>query len=106
MNRPSMERFEATLIPGGTLFYNSTLIEVQPKRTDIQVVAVPANAIASELGNSRVANMVMMGAILKHTGIVHADTVMNVLTAKVLTGKKKDLVTINRAALDKGMELA
>lgn len=105
MNRPSMEKFEGMLKPGGMLFYNSSLIDVQPKRTDIKAVAVPANEIANDLGNIRVANMVVMGAILKATGVVNIDTVMRVLTEKVLTGKKKGLVEINRVALEKGMEL-
>ncbi len=105
MNRPSLERFEGMVKSGGTIFYNSSLINIQPKRTDIRAVAIPANDIATELGNSRVANMVVVGAILKATGIVHIDTVMNVLTEKVLTGKKHDLVAVNRAALEKGMEL-
>lgn len=105
MNRPSMERFEEMVKPGGMLFYNSSLIDIQPKRTDIKGVAVPANEIANDLGNTRVANMVVMGAILKATGVVDVETVMKVLTEKVLTGKKKDLVGINRLALEKGMEL-
>lgn len=105
MNRPSMEKFEAALKPGGTLFYNSSLIDVKPKRTDINVYAIPANEIAIDLGNVRVANMVVMGAILKATGIVNIDTVMKVLTEKVLTGKKKDLVGVNRTALEKGMDM-
>lgn len=105
MNRPSLERFEGMLKPGGTLFYNSSIIEVKPKRTDIKAVAIPANDIAAELGNPRVANMVVLGAILKNTGVVNIDTVTKVLQDKVFTGKKKDLVTINRAALEKGMEL-
>lgn len=105
MNRPSMERFEGMIKSGGILFYNSSLIDVKPKRTDIKVIAVPANEIATEIGNSRVANMVVIGAILKSTSIVHMDTVMKVLQEKVLTGKKKDLVEINRKAIEKGMEL-
>ena len=105
MNRPSLEKFEAALKPGGILFYNSSLIAVKPKRTDIKAHAISANEIAIELGNIRVANMVIMGAILKATGVVSLDTVMKVLTEKVLTGKKKDLVGVNRAALEKGMEL-
>jgi 2-oxoglutarate ferredoxin oxidoreductase subunit gamma len=105
MNRPSLERFEGMLKPGGTLFYNSSLIEVKPKRTDIQIVAIPANDVAAELGNPRVANMVVLGAILKSTGVVNIDTVTKVLEDKVFTGNKKNLVTINRAALEKGMAL-
>lgn len=105
MNRPSLEKFEATLQPGGLLFYNSSLIDIQPQRTDIKVFAIPANDLATELGNSRVANMVVMGAIIKKTGIINIDTAMDVLKAKVLTGKKEKLIPINRAALEKGMEL-
>jgi 2-oxoglutarate ferredoxin oxidoreductase subunit gamma len=105
MNRPSLEKFEAAVKPGGILFYNSSLIDIQPKRTDIKVFAVPANDIATALGNSRVANMVVMGSILKTTGVVGIETVMQVLREKVLTGKKRDLVEVNRAALEKGMEL-
>lgn len=105
MNRPSLERFEGMIKPGGTLFYNSSLIDVKPKRTDIKVVAIPANDIAAELGNLRVANMVVLGAILKCTGVVNIDTVTKVLEDKVFTGKKKDLIPLNRTALEKGMGL-
>lgn len=105
MNRPSMEKFEPTLKSGGTLYYNSSLIDIKPKRTDIKAVAIPANDIATALGNSRVANMVVVGAILQNTHVVDIETVMNVLKEKVLTGKKQNLVDINRAALEKGMEL-
>ncbi|MGD8400638.1 MAG: 2-oxoacid:acceptor oxidoreductase family protein [Bacillota bacterium] len=105
MNRPSLEKFEASLKPGGLLFYNSSLIDIKPKRADVTVIAVPANDLAAKLGNSRVANMVVMGAIIKKTGIINVDTAMRVLTAKVLTGKKEKLIPVNRAALDKGMEL-
>jgi 2-oxoglutarate ferredoxin oxidoreductase subunit gamma len=105
MNRPSLDKFESTLKSGGTLYYNSSLIDVKPKRTDIKAIAIPANEIATELGNSRVANMVVVGAILKSTSIVHIETVMKVLQEKVLTGKKKDLVGVNRQAIEKGMEL-
>lgn len=105
MNRPSMERFEATLKPGGILVYNSSLIDIKPKRTDIKVVAVPANDIAVELGNPKVANMVVVGAVIKNTNIVGLETVISVLK-KTFTGKKADLVNINKTALEKGMTLS
>lgn len=105
MNRPSLEKFEAQLKPGGTLFYNTSLIGVVPKRTDIKAIAIPVNEIATELGNPKVANMVMMGVILKETGIVNLETVMSVLK-KTMTGKKAALIPLNQQALEKGMELA
>lgn len=104
MNRPSMEKFEKSIKPGGILFYNSSLIDVKPNRTDIKVVPIPANDIASEIGNTKVANMVVIGAVIKSTNIVKFDTVMMVLK-KTFTGKKENLVLINKAALEKGMAL-
>ena len=102
MNRPSMERFEAMLKPGGILFYNSSLIDVTPKRTDIKVVAIPANDIANEIGNTKVANMVIVGAIIKETNVVNPETAVSVLK-KTFAGKKEELVLINKTALEKGM---
>lgn len=104
MNRPSMERFEPIMKPGGILFYNSSLIDVKPKRTDIRAIAVPANDIASKLGNVKVANMVIMGALLQATGAVKLETVLSVLK-KTMTGKKQELLPLNKAALEKGMAL-
>ena len=62
MNRPAMEKFESSIVPGGILLINSSLIDVEPKRTGVKVVKVPVNDIAAELGNARVGNMVMLGA--------------------------------------------
>ena len=59
MNTPSLIRFETRVKTGGTVFLNSDLVELAPKRRDIQVVAIPANSIAERLGNVRGANMVM-----------------------------------------------
>ena len=58
MNRPSLEKFEVDIKPNGILLYNKTLIEVAPKRTDVQIKAVNVTGIASELGNVKLANVV------------------------------------------------
>ena len=63
MNKPSLAVFEKSVVPGGLLIYNSSLIDVQPTRTDIRVAAIPANDIAAELGSAKVTNMVMLGAL-------------------------------------------
>lgn len=104
LNRPSLEKFEAMVKPGGLLFYNSSLIDIKPKRTDIKAIAIPASDLAKELGNDKVANMVVIGAIIKTTQVVSLETVMAVI-AKKFTGKKQDLLAVNRAALEKGMGL-
>lgn len=104
MNRPSLDRFEATMKSGGTLFYNSSLIDVKPKRTDIKVVAIPANDLAQELGNTKVANVIVLGAILKATKLVSTDNFMKVLQ-KTFGEKKQELLAINKAAFEKGIQL-
>ena len=83
MNRPSMELFEKALVPGGVLIYNSSLIDVKPTRQDIQVVAVPCNDIANDLGSLRSTNMVMLGAYAGVTGEYSVDTLMGALRHKL-----------------------
>lgn len=104
MNRPSLERFEKTVKPGGILLYNSSLIDIRPKRSDIKVIPVQANDIAVELGNSKVANMVMLGTIIKNTNVVSFDTIISLLQ-KTFSGKKQGLIAVNKAAIERGMEI-
>jgi 2-oxoglutarate ferredoxin oxidoreductase subunit gamma len=76
MNTPSLIRFETRVKTGGTVFLNSDLVELAPKRRDIQVVAIPANSIAERLGNVRGANMVMIGALVQKTSVVSLKSVI------------------------------
>ena len=99
MNLPSLTRFEPMVKPGGTLFLNSSLIPEPAKRTDIRVVAVPANDEAEALGVERAANMVMLGAILKETGVVKFETVYRELE-HMFTGRKAKFLAPNRKAVD------
>ena len=99
MNLPSLLRFEPMVVPGGTLFLNSSLIPEKPKRTDIRVVEVPANEKAQELGVDRAANMVMLGAILRETGVVKPETVYAELE-HMFTDRKAKFLAVNRQAVD------
>lgn len=103
MNRPSLEKFESWVKPGGLLLYNSSLIDLTPSRKDLRIVAVPANAVADELGNSRVANMVALGAYLGATSVVRLESVVESLK-KVIPPRRHDLIPLNRAALERGLE--
>jgi 2-oxoglutarate ferredoxin oxidoreductase subunit gamma len=103
MNLPSMDKFEEAVKPGGVLFYNSSLIDQQPARTDIKVVPVAANGIANELGNSRVANMVVLGALLATQQVVSLESVHKALR-KALPAHRHNLLPLNEQALAKGME--
>ncbi len=105
MNRPSMELFEASVVPGGLMLYNSSLIDVKPTRTDIVAVPIDCNGIADSLGNSRVANMVMLGALMERTKPFDAELLVEALRHK-LGAKKEKLIPLNREAISRGMEAA
>lgn len=105
MNLPSLNKFEPSLKPGGLLIYNSSLIQREEGREDITVIAVPANDIAGELGNSRVANMVIMGALLAKTEVVSIDSIKAALR-QVLPAHRHDLLDVNEEAMERGSEYA
>jgi 2-oxoglutarate ferredoxin oxidoreductase subunit gamma len=100
MNLPSLDKFEPLLTPGGILIINSSLIERGPKRTDIKGYQLPSNDIAGELGNMKVANMVVLGAIVAATGAVRHESVMKAF-AKMFA-KKPGLLAINEKAILRG----
>lgn len=102
MNLPSLDKFEPTIKPGGTLIINSSLIDRDAKRSDIKVYKVPANDIANEMGNAKVANMVALGAVVAATGAVSADGVKKAF-AKMFA-KKPKLFDINEKAIKRGAE--
>lgn len=103
MNKPSLVRFQNLLQSGGALFVNSSLVDAETTRGDIEVIKIPANAIAEEMGNAKIANMVMLGAFIKKSNFVALETVIKQLT-QVLR-KKKNLIDINTRALKKGYDL-
>ncbi|MDD3214200.1 MAG: 2-oxoacid:acceptor oxidoreductase family protein, partial [Eubacteriales bacterium] len=101
MNKPSLAKFMPRMPKGGTLLYNSSLIEGVPLRDDITVIAVPCNQIAATLGNDRVANMVMLGAVQKATDVCTSESIRATLE-DWLGAKKAALVPINEAAVAEG----
>jgi 2-oxoisovalerate ferredoxin oxidoreductase beta subunit len=103
LNGPSLERFEETVVPGGVIVYNSTLIANAPTRTDVEVLAVPATAIADELGEARSANLVMLGAYLAHTGMFSQAEIDATMEA---TLKRAAMVELNRQAIARGFAAA
>jgi 2-oxoglutarate ferredoxin oxidoreductase subunit gamma len=104
MNKPSLDKFEPTVQKDGLILVNSSLVEQKVNRDDVAVVRVPANDIANKLGNLRVANMVVLGAYVKKSGVVKMETIFKVLE-KTLTGPKQKLIDINKEALKQGAEL-
>jgi len=103
MNQPSLMRFQNQIQSGGVLFLNSSLAQAEISRGDIEVVQVPADTIAEELGNRKSANMVMLGAFIKKVNLVSLDSVFEGLK-ETLKGKQK-LMAINKEAITVGYNL-
>ena len=103
MNRPSFEKYEKNVAKGGKLFVNSSLIDLKSTRDDIEVYYVPVNKLADDLGNGRVANMVMLGAVLEKTHVVSPVTAIDCLRAS-FGERKANLIPINERALEAGAE--
>jgi len=101
MNKPSLDKFQPKLKKGGNLFLNTTLVKDVKVRDDINVYGINANTIAKDLGNVKVANMVVLGAYLAVTKVFTEDEVLEILKQK-FTGRKAKLIDINKAALEAG----
>ncbi|MFH1454554.1 MAG: 2-oxoacid:acceptor oxidoreductase family protein [Armatimonadota bacterium] len=102
MNRPSLEKFENTIKPKGLMILNTSMVNREVERKDIEVIKVPATDIASELGNTKVANMVALGAYAEKTKIVKIETIVSFISKKLKD--KTDLIEINKKALARGAE--
>ncbi|GHU79924.1 2-oxoglutarate ferredoxin oxidoreductase subunit gamma [Clostridia bacterium] len=103
MNRPSMDKFEPTVAAGGTILYNSSLIDREPERKDVKVFAVPVNDIAVKIGNARTANMVMLGAFNALTNLLPMESLLDALRETLGAGKDH-LIPINQQAMAAGAE--
>lgn len=105
MNQPSLTKFEDSVKPGGVLIYNSDLVNYENQREDITVISVPAQTIAHEIGSDKVANIVVLGALVEATGIV--DNEICIETIKEKLGKRKPkFLPMNLEAFEKGMKTA
>jgi 2-oxoglutarate ferredoxin oxidoreductase subunit gamma len=101
MNLPSLDKYEKALKPGGLLVINSSIIARHAERTDINVVEVPANEIAEQLGDKRMTNMVMLGALLANLPVLPVSAIEKALEEH-LPARHKRLLPMNSEALKKG----
>jgi 2-oxoglutarate ferredoxin oxidoreductase subunit gamma len=103
MNSPSFVKFQPFVKPGGLFIYNSSLIELEPERADIEALPVNANAIAEEIGSYRAANMVALGLLLKKRPVASLEAVLAALDEAV-SARNRELNEINRKALRRGFD--
>jgi 2-oxoglutarate ferredoxin oxidoreductase subunit gamma len=105
MNPDSMDKYEPLVKPGGLLVVNSTLVRTKSERRDIECIYVPANDLAAELGNVRMANVVLLGAMLGRRSIVSVEGIKRTLDQHI-PNERKRIVEPNKRALDRGVEYA
>lgn len=103
MNKPSLDKFAGKVKEKGLLVINSSLVKDSPKRKDIEILQVPATDIAFKLGNQRIANMVMLGALIAARKIVTLESLISSLT-ELIPENRKNLLPINQEAIKKGYE--
>jgi 2-oxoglutarate ferredoxin oxidoreductase subunit gamma len=105
LNLPSFDKCEDTLAAGGTLIVNQSMVDRAAKRTDINVIFVPCNEIAEELGDKKLLNMVAVGALLTVLPEISLKDVEKALEGH-LPARHKHLLPKNFEALRRGFEAA
>ncbi|MFH0772451.1 MAG: 2-oxoacid:acceptor oxidoreductase family protein [Candidatus Omnitrophota bacterium] len=104
MNRPSLDRFEDMVLPSGILVVNSTLIDRQPAREDLNIFKIPLTQMATKLGNVRCANMIALGVLNAKLKIVSMRLLAEAIK-EVIPSHKHNLVALNEEALKEGARL-
>jgi 2-oxoglutarate ferredoxin oxidoreductase subunit gamma len=104
-NNPSVEKYEPLVRAGGVLIHNASLTSHLLTRADIRILPVPASDVAAELGNAKLLNMVMLGALLQVSQVLPFSAVEEALAAHMST-RRPELLALNRQALHRGMEIA
>lgn len=103
MNRPSLLKFEKSVVPGGMILVNSSLIDQTVTRRDVHAYYIPAGQLASECGNVKAANMVMLGAYIALTGSVQVASIIKALK-KVFGKKGHSFLDLNIEAMRRGAD--
>lgn len=104
LNQPSVDKFEPKVKPGGNIIYDCTNVIVPPTREDINIYAIPASEEAVKLENTKVLNMIVLGAFIKARQTVKPETIIKALEL-VLPERYHKLIPINKKAFEVGMSL-
>ncbi|RLD46583.1 MAG: 2-oxoglutarate ferredoxin oxidoreductase subunit gamma [Bacteroidetes bacterium] len=102
LNQQSMDKFEESVKPGGILLYDPNGITHHPTRKDIKIYKVEGARLAADMGNTKIFNMVVLGAYLKVKPIVKLDNVVKGLK-KSLPERYHNLIPLNVEAIETGM---
>lgn len=103
LNKPSFEKYEKAAAPGAKVFVDSSLVDVRSSRTDIETFYVPASEIARAAGDGKLSNVVLVGKVLKETGLFSLEEIGECLD-KMIPEKRAALRELNKKALKAGFE--
>ena len=103
MNRPSLDKYVDTVTPGGMILVDSSLISVKVERTDVRTYYIPATKMANDAGFATLANMVLVGKLIKESGVVSFENNKETFE-KFIPAKKANLIEINCQALQTGYD--
>ena len=101
MNLPSLDKYEDEVVSGGLILVDSTLVERRVRRTDVTACYVPAAAMAQEIGAPTLANMILIGRLMRETEAVSPEGLESALE-KVISARHRDLLEINQKAIRYG----
>ncbi len=105
MNRPSLDKYEPLVKEGGYLVVNTSFVDRPVERKDIHVILVPANEVAESLGDRRMANMVILGALLANLPILPLEAIEKALQEH-LPERHHKLLPKNYQALHEGAKFS
>lgn len=105
MNLPSFDKYESSIVPGGYVFVDSTLIARKAQRTDIKTFYIPATKMAADAGTPTLANMIIVGKMMKESGAVSLEG-LEATMKKFVPAKHADLVDANMNAIMAGYNYA
>lgn len=104
MNGPSLDKFENAVVPGGKIFIDSTLVTRDVERSDVDVFKIDATNIANKMGLPKLANIIMVGKLVKETGLFTYEEIKSAVT-KMVPASKPTLLENNMKAFDAGYNL-
>lgn len=103
LNPPALAKFEPLLVPGGLLILNASLIEAEPRRTDVEVGSLPCSAIARAAGDDRLVSIAALGGLIARRPIVAPESIRRAL-AEVVGPGRQALLEANIVAFDQGRD--
>lgn len=101
MNLPSLDKYELAVKEGGMIFLDSTLIEREVRRTDVKVFSIPATRLAQEMGAPNLANIILLGKVLKDCPDISRNGLEDALK-HVVSAKHPEMYELNLKAIDIG----